>query len=347
MSRLLRKTLATVAGVAIVGLLAAWGAPGALAIGDGCVPSCSRYDPGTQPTCTNWTVEWTDGCGGTCSRSLLWGSCNAPAPTTCEQVTRGTQTSRTGGCTRSCTRKGPDCDPPEASSPYRPYGFAVPGDPTYGFSQVASFVSKYKTPETNDLVGLSAKGNIIIGDYTSGGFNTYVKPKLQSGGAESLVQPYAVDPSDASLGYDNTPPAACGGRSPCFNGHYTDRDGGKYTDGTAGRKFYESSLPAAQFKALIDTNDELYRYGNSARIDAVLYTNHAIAGYVPPKNNKKKLSIDGTMVGRDDAMVVDADFTINHDMRLNMASSDLGLPVAVTRPRLVRWEECSTGSPCQ
>ena len=334
------------AGGALVG-----GTPAAWALGGECVPDCSN--PPSRPSCSNPTVQWDDGCQGTCTLSLdmRWSPCTAPTPTCGKTPTSGIQTSnRCPGTTRQCHKDATGCNA-TGPSPYVPYGYAVPGNPTYGFSQVQAFTNTYETPQSSDMVGLSAKGNIIIGDYTSDEFNNYVKPKLTPNGEKSLVQPYVVDPSDATIGYDSKTRSLCGGKSPCFNGRYTDPDGGTYfdynklgqpikTDGTK-RKFYESSLREDKFTALIDPDDPLYAPGKTARIDAVLYTNHAIAGYVPPKEEGRNLSLNGTMVGRDDALVIDSDFTINHDMRLNMHDvSPADLPVTIARPQLRSWVEC-------
>lgn len=331
-----------VAGLFMLGVLGL-GAPAAWAVGGECVPKCSG---GPQPTCATQTVVWGGDCGPTsCSRSLQWNACNAPEPTQCGQTESGTQTSTTGGCKRTCS-KTKTCD--KAAS-YVPYGYAVPGDSSvYGFSHVPAFNKAYTTSDNSDMLGLSAKGNIVVGDYTSPAFQKYVTPKLTYNGTESLVQPYVVSATDAPLGYDNATPGVCGGRSPCFNGHYTDPDNGTYynedkekKDKEKTRKFYESSLPPEQFQALIDPEDPLYARDQPARLDAVLYTNHAIAGYVPHKDPGRVLSLNGTVVGRDDALVIESDFTINHDMRLNLRDAPSPyLPVGVIRSTLSHWQEC-------
>ncbi|MBI3323916.1 MAG: hypothetical protein HYZ92_01370 [Candidatus Omnitrophica bacterium] len=224
---------------------------------------------------------------------------------------------------------------------WAPYGFALPGDPTYGFN--------YPDPNTRDLLGLAAKGNVVIGDYTNPDFGTYVAPRLTPGGLSSVVQPYVVDPTDASLGYDSLSPSLCGGRSPCFDGDYTATDSGEKSDHTP-RKFYESSLPDAEFHALLDqarstaidpyysnwTGDPNYKYASP--IDGVLYTNHALTGLV----ETRYFWVDGAMIARDEALRTGPRFDVYHDIRLlDQASTEIGLPIALKRLKLKRWQDCA------
>lgn len=233
------------------------------------------------------------------------------------------------------------------------YGYAVPGYGKMGFSEVPAFTNKYKTASEANSLGLSAKGNVIIGDYTSQGFRDRVKPKLQN-----IKQPYVIDASDAVLGYLDYSNAQ---GAPVFNGNYDRRDWavngqgqlvqGTKTDGTP-RKFYESSLGNAAlhqvngvWQPIVNPGDPLYNTQDKARIDAVIYANHLVGGYVPNKGDRK-LELNGTIIGRDDGLVVDSHFTLNHDNRLNMgdpnANGSAWLPVTISRPALNKWKECAT-----
>ncbi len=95
-----------------------------------------------------------------------------------------------------------------------------------------------KKNQTKDMVGLIAKGNIVLGNYTPSswlsGVQNYIRPPF--------VKPYECDPTDASIGYDAV-----------FDGNYTAKDGGEkieyvYNNQTkkyepskiADRKYYES-----------------------------------------------------------------------------------------------------------
>ncbi len=263
----------------------------------------------------------TDNCG---SCTLTFNNvCDAPTPS-CGQTTTGNWT-----CGGTCTRTGSEC------TSWVPYGYAYPGDPTYGFG--------FPDPDTKDMLGLVAKGNIIIGDYTSTAFRNQVLPLLSSGTASAVTQAYVVDQTDADLlGYGNTDASSCNGETPCFDGNYdqVDKQGlvpGEKMDHSE-RKFYESTLSDSDFKKLIDASDDLNnKNGSTAVIDAVLFTNHALAGW----GNSDSLRIDGSMVSRDDAIRFRRRLNIYHDIRLlgSETAQQVVLPFTVKRPTLVTWRE--------
>lgn len=225
--------------------------------------------------------------------------------------------------------------PQSCGSNWEAYGFAVPGDPQYGFGLPDN--------NTKDLVGFAAKGNIVIGDYTHPDFKTDVLPKLRS---PSFTKPYVVDGSDADLGYDNTGPDICGGYSPCFDGNYDQVDGGTKSNGTTARKFYESGLTDEELhaKQLIqeapDGDDNISQTNNGSYSDTfegVFYTNHAIAGKV----GAQYMDIHGALLARDEALIYNTKFRVVHDVRLLSPESQvLILPFEIKRPQLTRWEEC-------
>ncbi|MBI2104997.1 MAG: hypothetical protein HYT90_05415 [Candidatus Omnitrophica bacterium] len=221
------------------------------------------------------------------------------------------------------------------SGNWKPYGFANPGDPQYSFT--------YPDNEKRGFLGLAAKGNIVVGDYTSKQFEDNVLPKLKPG-AQSVTQPYVVDPSDATLGYHTGNKGKMydeKGR-PLFDGNYVQKDGGAKLDGKD-RKFYESSLSDAEFKKLINSSDPLFASSGRPKIDAVLFTNHAVAGAV----NAEALSVNGALISRDDALMFRSRLDLNHDSRLlDAAAAQLALPVSIKRLKLKSWKECpATG--CQ
>jgi len=55
-----------------------------------------------------------------------------------------------------------------------------------------------------DMLGLVAKGNIVIGDPTSSSWHSSVDNYIKSGTSSSVVKKYACDPSDANIGYPST-----------------------------------------------------------------------------------------------------------------------------------------------
>ena len=218
----------------------------------------------------------------------------------------------------------------------------MPGGPVYGELKVSGGAKAYPNNDDKSLLGIAAKGNIVIGDYTSTYFKNNVLPNLRpkSISPSSKVQPYVVDPTDANLGYETSAAINCSGKIPCFDGNYDqrDKDGllpGVKTDGTA-RKFYESTLKDATFKSYLS----MPAAGGTLTIDATLYTNHALAGYYPGS-----VVVNGAMVSRDDGLVRTGALTVNHDIRLSTTTTsrtakEIGLPLSLQRPRLTSWQEC-------
>jgi hypothetical protein len=183
------------------------------------------------------------------------------------------------------------------------------------------------TPETEaqananaDLLGLVARGSVILGDYTDAGWTSstagYMRPPF--------TRAYEVAPTDADIGYvtGGTP------SNPTFHGDYTAADGGAKADGSA-RHFFESSLSDADFTAFADPVVD--------RIDAVIYTNHVIAGRIG------ETVINGTVVCRDEALLYSSRFTLDYDVRVHgngYESIDIHLPRAPMR-KLLLWREGS------
>ena len=167
-------------------------------------------------------------------------------------------------------------------------------------------------------------------------------------GPDAITQPYAIDPTDGALGYHDDGFTASG--LPRFSGHYDKWDGGyklavNGTPTVNQRKFYESSLTDGQFRALLDDNWTSQANPDRGEVDAVLFTNHLLAGYAPHSNHFYQF---GSMVARDDAFLFQHSFWSDHDPRLSGNGSGgpssslvgIGLPVSVGRPKLLRWKEC-------
>jgi len=178
---------------------------------------------------------------------------------------------------------------------------------------------------TKDMLGLVAKGNIIVGDYTSSTWDScksYIRP--------GFTQPYDTDASEVANGYDSDGDLTNGYR---FNGDYTGLDGGQKLDSAgaaAARRYFESSSDLA-FKAAAPTCD-------ITRIDAACYTNHALAG------KAGTLAWNGTMVSRDEALFFSGSLKVSWDIRLGSDSPDskgaaLSMPLALRRPTTLYWRE--------
>ncbi len=218
----------------------------------------------------------------------------------------------------------PDPPPLPPPSPWVPYGFAFPGDPYYGFGLPDN--------DTKDFLGLVAKGNIVIGDYTQPDFQKYVVDRLKPG-LDTVVQPYAIDKTDVDLGYHDL--GFDGKGRPLFSGNYDQQDGGLKLDGQP-RKFYESTLSDAEFEQYVDPK-LMDIQASGVSIDGVLFTNHALAGLV----KAEQLMMNGSVIARDEALTFNKALVVSHDLRLlSDKSSILTLPFSIKRPRLVKWEEC-------
>lgn len=180
---------------------------------------------------------------------------------------------------------------------------------------------------------------MILGDYTltNAQGDRYLETVVGQLRSEGRIQSYVIDPTDVSLGYDNTTPDAQG--RPRFNGDYTaqDRQGGVLAtkpDGSP-RKFYEASLNDAVVQALVSAKLRDPNIVNWQLIHATLHTNHALAG------NTEAFALFGAMVSRDEALNFRNQFDVKHDIRLRDASlrSRILLPMAIARPELERWDE--------
>ncbi|MHC4473521.1 MAG: hypothetical protein ACYS99_21470, partial [Planctomycetota bacterium] len=152
----------------------------------------------------------------------------------------------------------------------------------------------------SDLMGLAAKGSVIIGDHTQG----WWKSATDYYQSPPFTQSYVVDPSDAVNGYVTGTDSE---GNPTFHGNYTALDGGeKDADGGSGtvpRRFFESSF-----------SDELVHAvaadGYVTEINAILYTNHLLSGRIGAT------TFNGTIVSRDEALIYSGWVEMNYDARV-------------------------------
>ncbi len=177
----------------------------------------------------------------------------------------------------------------------------------------------WKANKKKDMVGLAAKGSILIGDYTQ----SYWRDTIRRYQSPPFTVPYIVDPTDAPNGYvsyerDGTP---------YFDGDYTAYDGGRKNDGS-NRRYYESSLDDDDIRANA-------KEGLVTRIDAIMYTNHLFSGRVG------SITINGTIVARDEACVYSSKFIVNYDIRVRGSGYeqiDIYLPREPSR-QVLYWGE--------
>ena len=140
---------------------------------------------------------------------------------------------------------------------WTPYGEVIRGSSYYGATTDSSHPMAF--------LGLAAKGNIVIGDYTNTTLASSTHNRsfdntlemIDHDGIDDTAQPYVPDPTDSAIGYNNDPSGAtCGNKTPCFNGDYTANDGGQRCANAScttsvSRRFYESSLSDDVFRSLV------------------------------------------------------------------------------------------------
>jgi hypothetical protein len=191
-----------------------------------------------------------------------------------------------------------------------------------------------------DLVGLVARGSVILGNYTQSTWTSatrsYMKPPF--------TEPYVVDEADRDIGFVTSYDAE--GR-PRFHGDYTAYDGGKKSGvnptaitglgdaaawfqppgGTASRRYYESSFRDTFLSGLCT--------GDVKRVDGVIYTNHLLSGRIGPS------VFNGTLVGRDEALIYSQTIAMNYDLRVRHSGEefiDIYLP-RTPSTRVICWRE--------
>ena len=218
---------------------------------------------------------------------------------------------------------------------------------------------------SKDLLGLAAKGNIVMGDYTLsswlGSSSSGLQYYLKSG---PYVQQYICDESDKNIGYPRTTEYGWTSNESKFCGDYTQKDGGKKVDVSTKteyvyengrrvqkttttiadkqeRKYYESVCPEKLIQHLCaDSQSSRGAYQPTiTRIDAVMYNNHGIIGHIG------NCTINGSLVCRNEAMIYEGALKINWDHRLysglsGSMSNALGLPMDASRPpETLSWRE--------
>ena len=207
---------------------------------------------------------------------------------------------------------------------------------------------------SKDMLGLMAKGNIVLGDYTESGWLTSISKFLSK---QPYVQQYACDTSDASIGYPETfggsyataeyvsnadfnkcknaglaafVPGGYNASTGMFGKMKTVTDRVKktreYTD-WRGRKQTETYYENVQ-RYVADYNRKYYesvcldteissRYKSAiTRIDAILYNNHGLFGHLG------KWSINGSLVCRNEGIQYSEALYLNWDIRLYSGSNE-------------------------
>ena len=230
-----------------------------------------------------------------------------------------------------------------------------------------------------DMLGLVAKGNIVIGDSSADNatWHNSVDGYIKSGTSSSVVKKYACDPSDADIGY----PATFQGNYTAVedvNGqkfgkvrpvavqktreeHYQERYVTGYNRWGQAQYGYRDAVRQVSYTETVLGNEMNRRYYETvcddnilkklkdtsgiAQIDAILYNNHGIFG--TPGRNNANFNLNGSLVCRDEALIFSGNgIRFNWDMRLRRknnrdVNTRVGLPVGPQDPYTVEWLEVS------
>jgi len=202
---------------------------------------------------------------------------------------------------------------------------------------IASNAPAWPHPDTNatatatnsmsrDLLGLCAKGSTLMGNYTDPTWVAKVTPYL----VPTFTKPYRIDATDTNIGYGTS----YDGTNWWFNGRYADVDGGYRMNGTnqIQRRYYQSSIDTNVFRSLVQST-------RISRIDAVLYNNHLVSGYV---GTAAGITFNGSVVSRDEAIVYNNHVYLNWDIRLGSHAAEginIWLPVSLASPSTIRFRE--------
>ncbi len=252
--------------------------------------------------------------------------------------------------------------------------------PTWSGRDNTSDENDTKKEESNtskDMLGLMAKGNIIIGDSSDSSWHSsvdsYIKP-----GSESVVNSYACDESDKNIGYPSTfagdytaiekveglsttlAEAAPGGYDSASGQFGKIRSTKSYT-GTTHKEWVQTGWRGGGYYqdvadyVLTDTLSYDRRYYETvcsdalmqavkdssgiATIDAILYNNHAIMG--TPGRSGSTFNLNGCLICRDEALIFSGNgINFNWDMRLRRKTSsqmNTSLPPGPQPPFTYAW----------
>ena len=236
---------------------------------------------------------------------------------------------------------------------------------------------------TKDMLGLMAKGNIVMGNYTESTWLSNIRTYLTQ---QPYVQQYACDTSDAAIGY----PETFGGSyaaseyvnsadfGKCASAGLTDFVPGGY-DASTGRfgklvatevgtgeyetklvqdrwgRWFQQKVEKTRTEFTTQYNRKYYesvcadsevssRCSTITHIDAVLYNNHGIFGKLG------QCTINGSLVCRNEGLQYSSKLFLNWDIRLYSGSSEtvdnekVGLAKGSGNPpRTIGWMELPDG----
>ena len=217
-------------------------------------------------------------------------------------------------------------------------------EPTWTHTRTGSAAETEQTAnEQRDMLGIVAKGNIVVGDATQSSICETIS---------TVSRAYECDPTDASIGYasrfdgDYTKVEAVGQKRKVTMKQYavgshkettrniwgqistkTVTDYEWRTEDLTNRRYWQTAC---------DDRAISQNYKEVAQIDAVMYNNHGVFGKLAAN-----FRINGALICRDEGLQANGG-TFNWDMRLRRKKDSpvvqrMGLPVGAAEPCTEGW----------
>jgi len=191
--------------------------------------------------------------------------------------------------------------------------------------------------ENKDILGLAARENIILGDYTSTSHYGY------SGNDRWYAEAWLFDMGGEDVGEDGIPDTNDTGENDgSFDLVHEDLDGDNVFDNDYNWSNVETQAPISSFGNLpsgVTAFSDLAT-NRVSKIDAICYTNHAFTGRVG-----YGVQVNGAIISKDEAIIYRNNITMNYDERIHSRYRtnsnwliDLELPLT-SRVQIVRWWE--------
>jgi len=204
------------------------------------------------------------------------------------------------------------------------YSSPPSGDPEEVAAWVAANANK-------DILGLAAYNNVILGNYTDRSWDR--------------VYDYLADMGNEDVGVDGIPNTNDEGEGDrIFDREHEDLDGDGRFDGNYTEADVRTQADITEFANLpegVSTFADVATL-NISKIEGVLYTNRAIAGFMA---GARDIIINGSLVSKDETIWVNRNTTFNYDERIHSRYHynqnwliDLGLPTS-EKVEIAGWRE--------
>jgi Flp pilus assembly protein TadG len=193
-----------------------------------------------------------------------------------------------------------------------------------------------------DIIGLAARENVIIGDYTSNDW--YADWWLFDMGSEDVgadgipdTNVWIDDPEHPDGGYWTDPTENDG----IFQQHTEDLDGDGEFDDNYSWQDVQTQVHITEFNRLPQEIDEFSDIATNYinKIECIIYTNHACTGRLG-----YGIKFNGAIISKDEALIYRNTITLNYDERIHSRYRkdpnwliDLRLPVGSREVKLIPY----------